>query len=268
MNSQYLETVNQMFQSLRTEPDNLVKCDDLDSLIKPTKDPIYFNLMQMCADQPSLENSQYFYKMCSGHMVIFKTCENTTVEGGEGQYAKNRATLLEVVRLINISDLSDGQTVTECSDQPATYTVGNICSSYCFKNPSVAYFNRTRPDNYTGRWFVWDDDGHIVSMYCYTDGICCSYILFHENGNKKEERLIDLYGCGSFVAWHPNGTKKCGCDLVNGMYSGKYKEWYADGQMMMEGRFYNGKQIGGWSYWKPCGGLLLTPIEMVGVSRL
>lgn len=103
-------------------------------------------------------------------------------------YAKFRADKLKVIKIINIFDVNyeKDYIVTKYKEYPEIeYKIGNIVESktyddnidnirsggiHYYKTISAAYFFRRVPDDYTGSWFTWYDDGKQKSFSSYSNG--------------------------------------------------------------------------------------------------
>jgi antitoxin component YwqK of YwqJK toxin-antitoxin module len=242
-----------------------------DDLIKRTKDPVYEKVMQICGKYT--DDPQYVYKMCIGRYLVVLKKTNETKHNElmiclgrlnfDPNCAKFRASVLEVVRIINLTSLLDETTVTNCYNGINTiYTVGNlvypdrydttniVCTNgiHYFKKPYVAYFYRKMPKDYTGTWFCWDGDGNLTNSIETHNGVVSGrHLVLYEDGSLKEESAYtNGMKNGLAVVWHRNGVKHVESYYVDDQCTGKYTKWDSDGNIESHGMVVNNLRVGMW----------------------
>jgi antitoxin component YwqK of YwqJK toxin-antitoxin module len=173
----------------------------------------------------------YFYKICHDlssisdkrddrWLVIMKKTNNTKTNEARSnipneectKYAKFRANELEVVEIFDAKNPYTTQSyiIHSYGLNKIKYKVGEIvkadkynddidavCTNgiHYFKTIQCAYYYRNIPEDYTGVWFEWYDNGTIKSYYNYKNGEKSgSFIEFHENGVKS---IIGCYKSGN-----------------------------------------------------------------------
>lgn len=78
------------------------------------------------------------------------------------------------------------------------------------------------------------------------------YILFFDNGNKREEgdwNENDRERNGHWSAWWENGSKREDGYFKNDRRHGHWVTWFEDGSKESEGEYLDGKQAGHWTMW-------------------
>ena len=85
----------------------------------------------------------------------------------------------------------------------------------------------------------------------FKDNKTTDRFLFDKNGNKFQE---DIYLDSSRTSkqsmwWHPNGQLWRIEIYYNGQKSGKWYEWFQNGNLLFEGEFKQGEKFGIWTYY-------------------
>lgn len=77
----------------------------------------------------------------------------------------------------------------------------------------------------------------------------CECLLAQEATKRNEEVRPPRNFTGQWVAWYPNGQKKCECGYVNGNQQGKWIHWFDNGVKATEIDYDNGQVHGHHSTW-------------------
>jgi antitoxin component YwqK of YwqJK toxin-antitoxin module len=123
-----------------------------------------------------------------------------------------------------------------------------------------------------GAWRRWNEDGTLESESHYThDELDGKYRIWFENGVKASERFY-VQGRleGHQTQWYEDGRKRYEREIRNGQViyrisyardgriaaqlrgpnpTGKWIEWYGNGQKHFEGYYLEGKRHGKWTAW-------------------
>jgi antitoxin component YwqK of YwqJK toxin-antitoxin module len=85
----------------------------------------------------------------------------------------------------------------------------------------------------------------------YKDNKTTDRFLFDKNGNKFQEdiNLDSNRTSKQSIWWHPNGQLWRIEMYYNGQKSGKWYEWFQNGNLLFEGEFKQGEKFGIWKYY-------------------
>lgn len=235
--------------------------------------------------EPYVNDCSYVYKLCTHTeressniewFVILQKIPDETKTNEERKnvvdksYAKFRANKLKVIDIFNVNDPSVSRThVVNCFTKELVYKIGevvipdsydenidNICSGgiHYFKTPLAACFYRSAPENYTGIWMDFYDNGQKQSSGMLKNGKQDGlWVSWHENGKKKTEgNYYKDEKTGSWTLWNSNGFKTTQREYEDGIIINEY-EWiydtYSNGNLMKEGIIIDSKKEGHWIQW-------------------
>jgi len=282
------------------EKKNISHCDQYDS----TLDCIRLMYHQYISDPECV------YKMCTDGtvhrddptskwlVVMKKESDTKTNENRENIldpfHAKYRADKLRVLKIINVNDIETTTDSVHHRNQTfgysAIYTVGSIVKSYNFneniqevcsngihyyKSLESAFFHRSMPDGYTGRWFCQNSDGSkdwegyfangekngVHREWDKSEGLTYRiewlddtrhglFLCFYKNGTQKQiGRYSNGSATGVWFEWYKNKSKKNQIEYIAGRRYGQYKSWHENGTKECEGEYLNGKKHGKWTHW-------------------
>lgn len=236
-------------------------------------------VMDLCEEY--ISDSNYVYKLCDGKYIVVmkKLPETVTNENRLSVFdptrAKFRASVLDVVFIVNIYDTNDRpqQVLNKFRQYELMYTVGEnivphefnedidvVCTGgiHYFKTIDTAYtfsggqFNN---DKFTGHRPSWYDNGQKCQ-----EGMCVNgkrsgiWTTWHENGQKAfEGEYVNGEHTGRWTVWHENGYTESEGEYVDGERSRHWTEWHTNGQKKSEGEYVNGEQSGRWTEWNTNG---------------
>ena len=91
----------------------------------------------------------------------------------------------------------------------------------------------------------------LKAVFRYKNNKTTDRFLFDKNGNKFQE---DIYLDSNRTSiqsiwWHPNGQVWRIEMYYNGQKSGKWYEWFQNGNLLFEGEFKQGDKFGIWTYY-------------------
>ncbi|MFM2286796.1 MAG: hypothetical protein RLZZ543_2293 [Bacteroidota bacterium] len=91
----------------------------------------------------------------------------------------------------------------------------------------------------------------IKAIIRYKDTKTTDRFLFDSNGNKllEEIYLDSTKSLKQAIWWHPNGQIWKIELYFNGQKSGKWYEWFQNGNLLFEGEFNQGEKVGEWTYY-------------------
>jgi antitoxin component YwqK of YwqJK toxin-antitoxin module len=91
-------------------------------------------------------------------------------------------------------------------------------------------------------------------------------VVFHENGQKREERnYVDGKAQGKQEEWYEDGQKWSEKNYLNGKEHGSYERWYENGQKMLEEHYIDGQPHGKRIVWAENGKILAEVNYVDGV---
>lgn len=261
------------------------------------------------------KDEKYVYKKCNDEynnssrewlVVLEKLPETKTNEERVNVIDKNcakfRGDKFKVVKIINVNDSTIQKTkiVNSFEGHKVTYEVNGIvraekfnqninivCSSgiHYFKTIPPAYFFAEIPNNFTGIFCSWYENGTKQLEGEYVDGKPLGkYTYWDEDGTKMCEGMYPEYNNGSYLRnningkwiwffrngrpntmfdgkyfngkktgtyaeWYSNGIKKIEGRYENGIQNGLWLEYYRSGNKMSEGCYVNGRKNSKWTYW-------------------
>jgi len=213
-----------------------------------------------------INDKKYVYKTCGDYIVVLEKLPDTLTNenrsnvsqiGDNKLYAKYRADVLLVKKIINKYDLTQCETVMSSYEIETIYEIKNknkyeietkyeinknvypdkfdnnlekVCSSgiHYFLNLKCAFHYCINLEIINGEYLKWYDNGQMC--------IKCNYI----DGNLN----------GEYIQWHENGQMWIKYNYINGELNGDYLSWYENGQMREECNYVNGKR-------KWCNGCLM-----------
>jgi antitoxin component YwqK of YwqJK toxin-antitoxin module len=103
-----------------------------------------------------------------------------------------------------------------------------------------------RPDDFTGTWFEWHENGaikyEVELLHGKCHGICKSW---YDNGqlSSEGEYILDKKS-GKHLDWYKNGQLQEECEYLNGEKHGKDISWHENGQKEEECEYLNGEEQG------------------------
>jgi len=247
-----------------------------------------------------IDDSNYVYKKCKDYLiVILKKLKNTITNENRKNifnpsHAKYRGNHFEVSHIFSLVDLSDEiKTAFSFHNAQFYYTVGKIvevnnynmdeiiCSTgiHYFKDIMTACCYNTKPDNYSGAWKTYYDNGQLCHESKYINGkLYGKLIVYCEDGNpgdsyeyvndklngiktewyKNFKRIHDTYNSPStapctdepvLVQLYPKTQIHRQYNYVNNIIHGKFTEWYGDGTKYFECEYVNGLMHGVKNIW-------------------
>lgn len=230
-------------------------------------------ILDLCGEY--VGDPEYVYKLCSSKYIVVmkKLPETITNEQRDGivdiNHAKCRASVLEVILIVNIYDTNDRpqQILNIFASYRTMYTIGekaiphnfdsilnNVCSGgiHYFKTIETAYmYNKLISSNFTGLWTAWYNNGQKSDEGAYIDGRKCGHwMTWHRNGQKESEgEYIKGRQSGHWMDWYDNGHNRSEGSYVNGCESGPWILRINNDQKRSEGNFVDGYQRGLWISW-------------------
>lgn len=213
--------------------------------------PTFEKIVNLC--QEYAKDESFVYKSCHNvreninYLVIMQKDEFTRTnelrtDVLNPEYAKFRASCLKVIEIININNPDEKMSsiTNQFYSVPIIYKKGDfaypnyfdenlneICSNgiHYFKTIIPALFYMDAPKDYTGTWYVWNDNG----------------------GKKECDNYLNGILHGKSTGWYYDGEKKSEGNMVNGEKHGEWVTWYNDGIEETRGKYNNGKTVGLWT---------------------
>ena len=82
------------------------------------------------------------------------------------------------------------------------------------------------------------------------------WVAWYPNGQKKcESRYVDGKPDGKWIHWYASGVKTTEIDYAKGKRHGKHTTWHPSGKKASEAHFVNDEIKGSWTYWDDNGEL-------------
>lgn len=212
-----------------------------------------------------IADPQCVYKLCCDRYIVVmkKLAETITNELRIGvvdaDHAKFRASVLEVVLIVNVNDTRDRphQILNRFKKYVLMYIVGEnvkphvfndnldeVCTGgiHYFKTIETAFmYDRGVPIGFTGLWMAWYESGQKGIEWRYVNGVKIYRIGWYDNGHKLDEsEYINGKISGICTEWYKNGQIKSRGEYVNGELSGHWTKWCEDGQISEEGDSIDG----------------------------
>lgn len=232
-------------------------------------------IIEACKDY--IGNLDYVYKLVvyysTRYIVVMKKLPETLknehrIDVVDAHHAKFRASVLEVVLIIDIADTNERPVsivnrYVGC--RKTLYTVGEkvvpeifdlranvVCSGgiHYFKTVETAFSYGHMPLDFTGCWTTWHTCGrkHIESEYVNGQRMG-QQKEWYDNGQIKYEGVCtNGKKNGKWTKWYVNGQTRSENEYVDGEYLGKQTEWYKNGQVERE-KCFNGKSLGHFNKW-------------------
>lgn len=193
------------------------------------------------------------------------------------EFAKNIDTEMKVIAIFKMDDPKI--TKIKPGDFGVEFSLSDPKGIINFISPIRAYYQRTRPKDYTGKWIEWQDDGtkHICSEYsngnptghwiywCY-DRKLCEYEYVRGQGQGQGQPKI-LY----WTQYHDNGVIESEGNRIGGVEgerTGYWIEYYKNGETRAEGEMKDGFKIGTWTYYDENGLVSISTYdEIASVSK-
>jgi antitoxin component YwqK of YwqJK toxin-antitoxin module len=196
-------------------------------------------------------------------------------------YAKFRANVLKVVKVINIDQpkKTTSYIINDFKGKKTKYEVGKlvyadyydddinkICTGgiHYFKTLNAAYFYRDVPNDYNGIWIDRYDNGQKKSKGEYFNGAKINkWVYWYDStcskGTAGQKMAIETYSndtdfgesikFGEWIIWYPNGIKQSIGNYLYDRREGKWTEFYENGNKKDEGIYLYGKRKGKWFGW-------------------
>lgn len=196
-----------------------------------------------------IDDSDCVFKMCNHQYLIImqKTPDTRTNEArqdvADPKCAKFRANILNVILIINVLDgkIVDTINITDIESMVGEATIGQPLESerfdnnlslysygiYYYNSIEPAFYRRCVPENYTGQWIKYHDNGNRSTRAHYVDG-------------KKE---------GTWWHWEEAGYLSYKETYLNDKENGDWISWCGDTKIC-KGVYVDGKRQGVWTYWK------------------
>jgi antitoxin component YwqK of YwqJK toxin-antitoxin module len=209
-------------------------------------------------------DKEHVFKSCSREwIVILEKLEDTHTNENrcdivDPLYAKFRANKLKVVNIIHKFKNQEIDKIQNSvySDKKITYKKGeviedenfnvnieNVCAPgiHYFKSKEAAFYYEI-PDNYTGRYNQWYQNGQRYIECVFKNGkLDGLYKEWHGNGQLK---IICMYEDGNldgfYKKWYSNGKLYIYCKYKNRALDGKYEEWLPNGRLKKQCGYING----------------------------
>lgn len=244
---------------------------------------IIYNTYPFLKERENSSITNYVYKSCKKNwIIVMLPCKDTITNENRNNIcdknkAKYRASHLLVVMIFNKLDPSkiiySIETKFSSNKISTSYEVGknvypdkfddnldNICSSgiHYFKSLERAFYYEI-PDDYQGKYIIWYDNGNkreetfiiINNNKLIFNGI---YKKWYENGNLEEIGNYEMDELdGECICYYNNGNKKISATFYHGLREGPETKWYENGNIMEHGLNVNDEKIGIWIYYKPNG---------------
>lgn len=243
----------------------------------------------------------YVYKVCNNSdgkrkwiVILHKFTRTKTNEERSdvvnNNYAKFRANKLQVIKIFDMNEPTVTIDVVKNKyiDKYLEYAVNKIVHSdyyddeinrictggiHYFKTIQAAYYYGDVPENYTGEWFEFYDNGNVSKQYNFIEGHKTGEYLewylfgklylrgFYNNGQKVDKwtrtykngqiKSISNYGC-PHIGDAPGETEEKTYDQ-SGKLCGKYIEWYDNKKKRLQGEYFNDQKTGKWTKWYESG---------------
>ena len=112
-------------------------------------------------------------------------------------------------------------------------------------------------DNEEGAWFTYEDGQLAKSGFLKNGQKDGEWLGYHYGGEiHKKQTYKDGIQIGKEEYFHPNGKLRSLVKIVNGKKSGDFKEYYANGDLELEGQYdAEGKRTGVWKEYYESGKL-------------
>jgi antitoxin component YwqK of YwqJK toxin-antitoxin module len=216
-------------------------------------------------------------------IIILQKLPSTRTNAGRSniknqKYAKHRANVLKVLKIININDERTidklDHTIKMRSKQDykmitkqITYIVGEnvvpdsfdedsnvVCTNgiHYFESIDRAFLYRDGgiPCDYTGTWITWQDNGLKRTKFTYNHGNQKGMCMWFDNGYKNQEgEILNGTKHGIWTHWYGNGNKESEGMYLNDSRDGIWTYWFYNGIKESEGRFLDDLKDGIWTYW-------------------
>jgi antitoxin component YwqK of YwqJK toxin-antitoxin module len=216
----------------------------------PLCSAIFHTILHECSNY--VNDQRYVFKLCVDNcspgkekirewLVIMQYLEDTLTNESrtcsDKGYAKFRGDKFEVIKIININDLSTKDKITNVFNsitehggkfQTTTieleYIVGEIVrvsdydenvSEVCekgihyYKSISAAFcYGQNPPTNYTGYWYIWNQDGSPEAKYEYVNGKRHGeFELWHNNNNYGQDVDQKLSSVDKIYGYYTNNKR-------------------------------------------------------------
>ena len=130
---------------------------------------------------------------------------------------------------------------------------GQIVKKY--ENGQVQSIENFKNGKLDGEFKEFYKDGTLAQIGTFKNGDLESIKAFYENGNLKfEENLKDRKG--KYRGYYPNGMLEVEGEVFQGDEIGLWKYYNEEGKLLSEGRYKEGKKIGKWKLYNLDGSLL------------
>ena len=190
------------------------------------------------------------YNLYENKLIVKSTRLNEKLSYSKGNYGKGNYVLLEVdfklfekQFLIKINNLN-------LLDKRSDNILGYIGPAF-----SLGKSHRS------GIWETYDSTGVLLNKANYnfkTNAIEGSYTAYFPNGKVKSQGEYDKNGkqTGTWIYYHPNGNKAEERPLENGKITGVVTNYFENGKVKDKGAYVEGKRVGIVEYFHPSGKFL------------
>ena len=197
-----------------------------------------------------IEDSNYVYKRCKDNIIVIleklnDTYTNEIKKVNNSKFAKYRANKLKVLCIFNMYDLTHKLMAWSTYDYNFVYKIGEIveiknydyelesmCTSgiHYFTSIDGAYYYGSNPNNYTGEWLWYTDDGSVEYCKHYVDGKP-SYIESYRDGELN----------GYCAIYFENGNILADGHMKNNKYTGIWKYYDTNRNVILTKNFNHEK---------------------------
>ena len=132
---------------------------------------------------------------------------------------------------------------------------GQVIKKY--KNGQVKSIENFKNGKLNGEFKEFFEDGNLSQIATFKNGDMKNIKVFYENGNLKfEQNLKDRKG--KYRGYYPNGMLEVEGEVFQGDEIGLWKYYNENGSLSSEGMYKEGKKVGEWKFYKTDGSLLKT----------
>ena len=182
------------------------------------------------------------------------------------EYAKFRTSKAFVQKIFNLDKCVENIPVVKSDYDPNfVYKKGQVvevkdydkdlnevCSEgiHYFLSFEAAEFYGDMPEDYTGEWKSWHDNGKLEYQEWWKNGEKEGvHKKWYENDQLKyQKEWKDGKKEGVHKQWYENGQPESQGEFKNGKCEGVHKRWYPDGQLEYKGDFKNGVNVSFFMY--------------------
>ena len=148
------------------------------------------------------------------------------------------------------------QTLLGVTGSGKTFTMANVIQQINKPTLVIAH-NKTLAAQLYGEFKEFFEDGNLSQITTFKNGDMKNIKVFYENGKLKFEQNLKNRK-GKYRGYYPNGKLEVEGEVFQGDEIGLWKYYNEDGNLSSEGLYKEGKKIGEWKFYKTDGNLLKT----------